>query len=127
MTDERLSHELLSAYFDGEASPAEHTEAERLLHASAEARRELDEIGQLPDLVRGLPYERLPEHFAVQVLARAEREMLLAGPAAGTPVVKPPRRRAQWFAVGSLVATAALVLVITALVGPPGAREELAD
>ncbi|MGH3449450.1 MAG: anti-sigma factor family protein, partial [Haloechinothrix sp.] len=115
MTDHRPSNDdLLSAYFDGETTPDERAEAERRLHASTDARRELNEIGEVSQLLRSLPHEGLPRDFAAQVLARAEREMLLAAPAPPEAIVRTglKRRRARWFALGSLVATAALVLAV---------------
>ncbi|HUG92058.1 MAG TPA: hypothetical protein VML55_14560 [Planctomycetaceae bacterium] len=127
MTDKHSTDDLLSSFFDGEATPEERAEVERRLRVSAEARRELTEIGQVSSLIRSLPRAPLPEQFAAQVLARAEREMLLAAPAgSGATAHSVARRRTRWFALGSLIATAAVVLVVTTLMGPRRESDPLA-
>jgi len=61
-------HDLLSAYLDGELSPREREDVERLLAESKEARQELSELEQVGELLRQIPREALPSTFASQVL-----------------------------------------------------------
>ena len=67
-------HHLLSAYLDGELSPAERERVERLLEESAEARQELRELEQIGQLLRQLPRESLPKTFALNLLDFCQSE-----------------------------------------------------
>ncbi len=60
--------DLLSAYLDGELSPAERERVERLLEQSPKARQELRELEQVGELLRQLPRESLPITFASELL-----------------------------------------------------------
>ena len=125
--------ELLSAYLDGETSPAESELVERLLESTdpviaQETKRRLDALARVSDALRSLPVERAPVELAPSIRLRTEREQLLASlpptsAAASEPSVaaspasasvKPtdagPRRWKTWVAVvGSLAATACAV------------------
>ena len=104
------SNDLLSAYFDGELSSQNRAEVERLLQASSEARRELDEIGALSQLLRSLPSDAAPDELAPSVLQRAERDSLLPAAQSETPVSG--RTRAWAIVVGGLVATTAATFLV---------------
>jgi len=109
MTKRKQSDDLLSAYLDGELSPEEQSAAEQLLQRSVQARRELDELRAISELLQSLPNESAPHELAPSILNRAERETLLSAvePLAGSA----PRGR-WWFTAG-LVATVAAVMMIT--------------
>ena len=62
-----VSDELLSAYFDGEASPEERAAVEQLLDGSVASRRELDEIAQLSALLHSFPREAAPVELASHI------------------------------------------------------------
>jgi anti-sigma factor RsiW len=74
--------ELISAYLDGELSPAEKVRVEEQLMDSAEHRRLFEELKSLRRSLQALPAESLGEDFAARVLRRAERELLAEAPAA---------------------------------------------
>ncbi|MCH7687509.1 MAG: hypothetical protein IH899_12640 [Planctomycetes bacterium] len=108
------SGELLSAYNDGETSPEEFAIVERLLETSAEARRELDEIGELSDLLHSLPRQTAPVELAPSVLSCAEQESLLptlADSAESAESSSPQVSRLR-LATGLLTVAAALLLVV---------------
>ncbi len=69
--------ERLSAYLDGELSPAERAEIERWLERDAEARSLFNELRQVASIVAALPRERAPADMADAVVARCERAALL--------------------------------------------------
>lgn len=69
--------ERLSAYLDGELSPAERAEIERWLERDAEARSLFNELRQVTSIVAALPRERAPTDMADAVVARCERAALL--------------------------------------------------
>lgn len=82
--------ELISAYLDGELSPAEKVRVEEQLMDSADHRRLFEELKALRRSLQSLPAETLAEDFAARVLRRAERELL----ADGTPVDKSKAKEA---------------------------------
>lgn len=102
--------ELLSAFFDDEASLEERTAVERRLHASQDARRKLQEIEQISGLLQSLPRESAPEEFSAAVLKRAEQQLLLEEQPTATPVLSPFSRR--WLVRIASLAAAAVILVI---------------
>ncbi|MCX7419331.1 MAG: hypothetical protein NT013_07315 [Planctomycetia bacterium] len=69
--------DLLSAYYDGESTPAERAVVEQQLTDHANIRRELSQIGQVSALLKELPRRTLPTEFPQQVLKVIEREMLI--------------------------------------------------
>lgn len=108
--------ELLSAYHDEETSPEERTRIEKGLADSPELQAQLGKHQQLSSLLADLPPERLPQEFPSQVLHTAERETLL--PVA--PVADPlPRQRGWGVIAGSLIASAAALLLMVKLVDNP--------
>jgi len=122
------SDDLLSAYIDGELTPEEQARVERWFEASPAARQELEDLRSISELVRNLPERSLGPDFAAEVLAAAERRMLLPepGPApivpAEAPAVHAPgnsqpatvrRWSARWLAVGAPVAAAVALLIGT--------------
>eukprot|EP00913_Durusdinium_trenchii_P023412 g21990.t1 len=107
---------LISAYFDGELTPTEREMVEQHLAASPEAQQELDTFGELHALLQSLPHETLSDDFTAEVLQKAERASLL--PAAEPTMLQQQPERApkpRLFVVGSLIATAAALLLMTKL------------
>jgi hypothetical protein len=80
----------LSAYLDGELSPARAREIERLLTESAEARQTLAELRAVSQGLAGLPHARAPEDLPDMVRRNAERRALLQdrSPARRTRVLR---------------------------------------
>ncbi|MFO0918487.1 MAG: hypothetical protein U0872_09255 [Planctomycetaceae bacterium] len=107
--DQRDKQELISAYWDGELTGAERTEAESLLESLPELRRDLDDYARLSDLIRGLPNESAPVELAAGVRRQAEAQSLLS-PAAALP--KRSLRREWLSALAGMAVTAAAVLVM---------------
>lgn len=118
--------ELLSAYHDGEVSPAEREAVERWLAESAEAHQALAEMAQLGALLRAGPPDRLGPEFRSQVMAAAERAMLLPGEEPAALHQRSRRRTAFWVAAGGLLATTATVTVAVLLLDGPASEQELA-
>lgn len=100
--------EQLSAYLDGELSPAERAEVEALLRQRPELAPMLDRYRELGDEIRQLPHHSLGSEFAPRVLAAAEQ-------AAQQPA-RPASPRRSWLiaAATALVATAAGAIAIVA-------------
>ena len=63
----------LSAYMDGELSPADATRVEKHLKKCARCRRELDSLCQLTDLLRQVPPKPVPRSFFVSEQMVTER------------------------------------------------------
>lgn len=74
--EQEFPDELISAYLDGELSPAEKVRVEEQLMDSAEHRRLFEELKALRRSLQALPAESLGDDFAARVLRRAERELL---------------------------------------------------
>ncbi len=111
------SSELLSGYYDGETSPEEIAIVEQLLETSAETRRDLDEIGELSELLHSLPRQTAPVELAPSILNRAEQESLLPSvPDSAKSASRPPGRLR--LATGLLTVAAALLLVVFLVNGP---------
>jgi hypothetical protein len=110
MSNESNKHELLSAYFDGELSPEDRLRAEQLLEESADARRDIDRVAELSELVKSLPAETAPVELMPAVLRRAERETLLSMNDASS-AVSTDRPRSWLTVIAGIAATAAAVLV----------------
>jgi anti-sigma factor RsiW len=104
--------ERISAYLDGDLSPAEHAEVQKLLVSSALWRTELDQISWVRVTVRALPAQAAPPGLFEHLL----REGLEApGPQQAAPIPLRPRthparasRAVRW--VGSAAAAAAIVV-----------------
>ncbi len=98
--------EQLTAYLDGELSPEQHDEVDRLLAEDEAARTLLDELRRTARLVGSLPRGRAPADLAEQVTARMEREALLGDSSTG---LSPTRRGVPWGRGFALAASFALV------------------
>jgi|GEM_PF-2322244 hypothetical protein len=110
MSNESNKHELLSAYFDGELSPEDRQRAERMLEESVDARRDIDGVAELSELVKSLPTEPAPAELLSAVMRQAERDTLL--PTNNAPPVASKVGSRSWMTViGGIAATAAAVLV----------------
>jgi putative zinc finger protein len=103
--------ERLSAYADGQLSPAERGEVEALLRQRPDLVQALSQVRQLGDGIRQLPRESLGPQFADRVLAAIAQD--------DTPAPAVPARR-SWLlvAVGAVAALAAAVIAMIAL-NPP--------
>ena len=117
-----VSDELLSAYFDGEASPEERAIVEQLLDGSVVSRRELDEIAQLSALLHSFPREAAPVELASRV--RRETDLLpLAEQKTVATVAAVRSLRREWMAAClGAVATAAALLLMVNLVDRPASH-----
>ena len=69
--DERFE-ELISAFFDGEATAEQRQQVEKLLAENSDARALLDELGTLRTDMKSLPTYRLEQDFADRVVKRIE-------------------------------------------------------
>jgi anti-sigma factor RsiW len=112
--DEKFSEDLLSAYFDGELSPAARAQVESHLQGDLAARRQLGEIRRLSGLMQDLQGVPAPAEFCAAVMQSIEREMLLGPPAPPATSVTGSRRAARWLYGSSAFATAALLLIAVA-------------
>ncbi|MHC4563246.1 MAG: anti-sigma factor family protein, partial [Planctomycetota bacterium] len=106
MNDKERQLEQLSAYLDGELAAAEAQEVETLLAKDEDLRAELESLRQTRELLRLVPVEPAPKHFAHEVMARAERHHHLGAEAPGGPW-----RLTRWVTL----ATAAVVLISAGL------------
>jgi anti-sigma-K factor RskA len=112
MSRETNEHELLSAYFDGELSPEDRLRTEQLLEESSDARRDIDGVAELSELVKSLPAEAAPAELLPAVLRRAERETLFStNDAPSAAAVSKDRPRSWLTVIAGIAATAAAVLV----------------
>ncbi len=66
-TDWEMQRERLSAYLDGEATPAERYALDAHLSDCAQCQRELAELRQTRELVRALPAPPLPRAFTLPI------------------------------------------------------------
>ncbi|HEY4261878.1 MAG TPA: hypothetical protein VGM98_17035 [Schlesneria sp.] len=115
----QVPDELISAYFDGEASPEERAVVERLLAGSDDAQRELSETAKLSALLHSFPRESAPAELMGNVLRQTEQ---MATPVQAAAVAAPMPIRNVWRDwkagfVGAAVTAAAMGLVI-ALTSP---------
>jgi hypothetical protein len=70
-------NELLSAYLDGELTPAEQARVEHLLAADPAARQLLDELRALSGTLKSLPRQKLGKDFCESVLQTVEKRKIL--------------------------------------------------
>ena len=118
--DEHLA-QLLSEYLDGQLPPDQSEKVEKLLAEDAQARRLLDEIRQVSQMVRQLPRVPAPEDLAEQIQLQLGRDALL-GPE--DTRLEPARRKyprlRRWLAAAAmLMLTGAVVFIIySVLIGP---------
>ncbi|MBW3542328.1 MAG: hypothetical protein KY476_18840 [Planctomycetes bacterium] len=117
-SNSQFRDEWLSAYYDGESTPAERAEVERRLTADESARHDLEADARLSALLAELPRERLSADFSRAVLSRIERELLLAPASDDGP--RPRRKRriaAGLIALSTAMATAAAIVVLVNVLG----------
>jgi hypothetical protein len=117
----QVPDELISAYFDGEASPEERAVVERLLASSDDAQRELSETAKLSALLHSFPRESAPAELIGNVLRQTEQMAIPVQSAIVATVAPVPVRSVwrDWKAgfVGAAVTATAMGLVI-ALTSP---------
>lgn len=85
MTHDPEQLEQLTAYLDGELSPARRAEVDKLLSEDPDARALLLELQQTSRLVSALPREPTPDGLADTVVQRMERQDLLGDSPANRP------------------------------------------
>ncbi len=112
---DEYSHELISAYADGELSPDELARVEQLLATDDSHRQTLDEIKSLADEMRALPSLRLSDRFPQRVLEAARQIDPAIGVGRQVPSC-PPRQPAagvrRWQAGLALAAAATLLAAL---------------
>lgn len=121
--------ELLSAYHDGEVTPMERAEVERLLADEVRAQREVDELRDLSTTLSSSGGESAPEGLYEAVMRRIERESLLPSPSV-TPSERQESRptSAAWVGIAAAVTTiAAGLLVAVGMMGNPADPPVVAD
>ena len=77
MTNREEQFEQLSAYLDGELTADEALDLEAALQTDEVLQAELESLRQTRQLLRQLPPETAPDHFAHGVMARAEKRHYL--------------------------------------------------
>jgi anti-sigma factor RsiW len=114
--DRSRDRERLSAWLDGEASPAETREILSRLESDPALLREAEELRRVWDLLGRYADEPVPEGFAESVLSRARGERG-GGPAAGdaVPAPRPGLRVLAGGARGARLAVAASVVLALGL------------
>lgn len=116
MSNENNEREILSAYFDGELSPADRQRAEQMLEDSVNVRREIDEIAELSELVKSLPTATAPAELLPAVMQQAERETLLPSP---PPAAAAKQKSRTLLATLAGVAATAAAILLTIQFLPP--------
>src|SRR5262245_6086191 len=115
--------ELLSAFLDGELSPAERTQVERHLATSEADRQLLSELQALRGEVAALPPAAISPDFADRVVQAAVAEAAKHNPAAANVSLPPlaANRSRRWL-IGAAVASAAALAASILLVISSGRR-----
>lgn len=105
--------ELLSAYADGEVSPAERAEVEERLRDDADARRLLEQFQSLSDTLHSVPAEQAPSGLRQAVLSAARQQTPGAGGPLADAATRFPlgRSRRGWVWAATAIAAALLVMV----------------
>ncbi len=98
--------ERLSAYLDGQLSPAERDEVEALLRQRPDQVQVLQQLRQLGEGIRTLPQHSLGSQFADRVVATIEQAQSAPAPALR------PRRGWLLAAAGTIAAVAAAIVVM---------------
>ncbi|MCL5281478.1 MAG: hypothetical protein M1376_16395 [Planctomycetes bacterium] len=104
--------ELLSSFMDGELSPRQRTEVQRMATRDAQVARRLQQLQNCRSLFRSLPVEKAPNDLLEQIRVSLERHSLLQE----QPVVRRRSIGAWQLAFRRLVAAAA-VLVLMGVLG----------
>ncbi len=109
--------ELISAYFDGEVTPDERRQVERLLESSAERRQSLDDTSKLSALLHSFPREAAPADLATNVQTQIQK---IQQTVAASATAKPRNLRREWtaFATGIFATLASLVLYVAGSPSP---------
>jgi hypothetical protein len=124
-SDWEQQQEQLSAYLDGELSPAERDALEQHLPACAQCQAALVELRQVRGLLRALPAPALPRAFLLPEEGAVPEPMHRPQPAAPSPRRRPQAphsrnlaRAAQW--AGSLAAAVGLLIVLGSALASAG-------
>ncbi|WP_397571610.1 anti-sigma factor family protein [Schlesneria sp. T3-172] len=105
--------ELISAYFDGEATPAERAEVEQLLDSSPEFRQQLDEISKLSALLHSFPRESAPAGLTANIQKRVDAAPLPTAPSSHPTPARSWRREWTAFGAGILATMASLLAMVS--------------
>jgi hypothetical protein len=122
-------NDILSAFYDREATSAEEAAAKALVQRSSEASREFKEYGRLSRLIQEVPRIAAPPEFAAAVMQRAERESLIPLDSVAAAGTVQPSRRAWVLAASVSVSVAAAVLIAVSILphsAPQGRLPEIA-
>ena len=105
--NQQVPDELISAYFDGEVTPAEREQVEQLLASSVELRQVLDDTSKLSALLHSFPREAVPAQLANNVQDQIASVVFSSpSPAGGRGM------RREWMAFGAgMMATMASLLL----------------
>ncbi|GIU85532.1 MAG: hypothetical protein KatS3mg009_0047 [Acidimicrobiia bacterium] len=124
MTGGPLPDDLLSAYLDGECTPAERAAVEARLAADARWREELEAVRSARDALRRLPFREPPAGFLAD-LTRGTPGAAAPRPrrAARVAPSRPPAARTALAAVAAVAAT--IVAVVAAAPDGPGPEGEV--
>lgn len=98
--------EMLSAYLDGELTPTESVEVERLLDQDDEVRALMVELRQAADSVRELQHGVAPPEILSEIQQRVERQELLGPPDQPVALSRHQKRPLR-----SILATAAALII----------------
>ncbi len=107
--NQQFPDDFLSAFYDGELTPADAESLRKRLDETPEARRELDDFQRISQLLHELPSAQLGPEFRAQVMQAAEREMLI--PATDAPTRRAPAMRRIWPGLIALTASAAALVM----------------
>jgi anti-sigma factor RsiW len=115
---DKATHELLSAYLDGELSCDEQARVEHLLSADESQQAVLEGLRSVQGEMRQLPHHQLDDQFAIRVLDAARAAD------AGPPAARPVERR-DWAGplAAAVVFAAAAVLLASFLLFAPTDRQ----
>ena len=114
----QVPDELISAYFDGEVTPDERAEVERLLESSTELRQQLDETSKLSAFLHSFPRESAPRDLTANVQKRVEAATLPTSTPLSSPQLKNWRREWTAFGAGILATMASLLAMMTLYESP---------
>lgn len=99
--------ERLSAYLDGEVTPAERAELDALVASNKKAKQLLADLRATRDAVAALPRAVAPRDITDAITARLERQALLGAPGEGdSPHTHVSRAWRAWSAAAALIVVA---------------------
>ncbi|MCP4246926.1 MAG: hypothetical protein GY778_07740 [bacterium] len=104
--DKEKLGEYLSAYLDDELSDRERSAVEALAARDPGVRRQLEQMRQTVELVRGLPHRAAPPSLLEDLTATAERDQLL-----GTPGEAVVIRMPWWRSLRPMLSAAAVLVI----------------